>query len=655
MRFFTRASLQTFALAALVHSFQAELRAQEKIEKIPIIVDTDFGSAVDDAFAMALVLASPELDLRGVTTVTGDTNIRALMICRMLSAARRREVPVARGSTPQAAAEIGSQYQYYYHPALIYNRMGKPVKESAVEFLYSQLKAQPGQITILAIGPLSNIARLLNEHPDCKPWIKRIVLMGGAIRVGYDGKPGATAEYNIATDIKAAQTVFSSGIPLVVAPLDATIALKLAEHMRLFEAGTLLTMQVEALYQLANEPEPTLFDPMAVTLCFNETFCRMEDLRLEVDDQGLTRIVSGTPNARVAAAVRARDALNWYVDRVRSVGQRALPRETRNATKAIAAGNLPARVHAFEDYETEIEKRWWMSGRLETNNVPPGNGRAFRSALTQDFDDLMGDLTTMYSAVIFNPVPGPPMGKQPRLSFRYWLKGTDTLRVQIYSLSNGYHRYLTLTNLPQGQWQAAAVDMTAVRRPDGSGGSLSENERIDDVQCYVDPRAELLIDEIVPYDAAPPAETRPFPRRIIFTGWFDTGAQGKEWPGEFQIVPHAAPRTWKAAKSVINKSTGDPWIRVHLRGQRPVTGPLNAQFRYRLSSGGVLKVGLVNSKTGAITSTTVAKPVLGEWTDSEAQFSNMRGDAAEIDEIHFTGEKNAEILLDDLLIYEPGK
>jgi len=479
--------------------------------------------------------------------------------------------------------------------------------------------------------------------------------MGGAIRVGYDGKPGATAEYNIATDIKAAQTVFSSGIPLVVAPLDATIALKLAEHMRLFEAGTLLTMQVEALYQLANEPEPTLFDPMAVTLCFNETFCRMEDLRLEVDDQGLTRIVSGTPNARVAAAVRARDALNWYVDRVRSVGQRALPRETRNATKAIAAGNLPARVHAFEDYETEIEKRWWMSGRLETNNVPPGNGRAFRSALTQDFDDLMGDLTTMYSAVIFNPVPGPPMGKQPRLSFRYWLKGTDTLRVQIYSLSNGYHRYLTLTNLPQGQWQAAAVDMTAVRRPDGSGGSLSENERIDDVQCYVDPRAELLIDEIVLYDAAPPAETRPFPRRIIFTGWFDTGAQGKEWPGEFQIVPHAAPRTWKAAKSVINKSTGDPWIRVHLRGQRPVTGPLNAQFRYRLSSGGVLKVGLVNSKTGAITSTTVAKPVLGEWTDSEAQFSNMRGDAAEIDEIHFTGEKNAEILLDDLLIYEPGK
>ena len=70
------------------------------------------------------------------------------------------------------------------------------------------------------------------------------------------------------------------------------------------------------------------------------------------------------------------------------------------------------------------------------------------------------------------------MGKNPRLSFRYFLKGTDTLRVQIYSLTNGYHRCLTLTGLPQEKWESGTVDMTAVRRPDGSGGPLSENERI---------------------------------------------------------------------------------------------------------------------------------------------------------------------------------
>ena len=71
--------------------------------------------------------------------------------------------------------------------------------------------------------------------------------------------------------------------------------------------------------------------------------------------------------------------------------------------------------------------------------------------LTHDFDDLLGNAKAMYTAVIFNPVPGPPMGKNPRLSFRYWLKGTDTLRVQIYSLTNGYHRHLVLTGLPQGR------------------------------------------------------------------------------------------------------------------------------------------------------------------------------------------------------------
>src|SRR6185437_229370 len=125
-----------------------------------------------------------------------------------------------------------------------------------------------------------------------------------------------------------------------------------------------------------------------------------------------------------------------------------------------------------------------------------------RSVLTQDFDDLQGDMQTMYAAVIFNPVPGPPMGKQPRLQFRYRLEGTVTLRIQIYSFTNGYHRYLSLKGLPQGHWETATVDMTQVRRPDGSGGPLAENERIDDVQFYVDPRAEVLIDGFVLYDAA---------------------------------------------------------------------------------------------------------------------------------------------------------
>jgi inosine-uridine nucleoside N-ribohydrolase len=292
--------------------------AEPPPEKIPILLDTDIGSDIDDAFALALALASPELDLQGVTTVSEAAEDRAWMVCRLLTAVGRREVPVAWGRDPQPASAIEDQIQYRRHPLVLSNRTSQPVKESAVEFLYARLKAQPGKLTLVALGPLTNVARLLKEHPDCKPWIKRIVLMGGSIRAGYEGKPAAEAEWNLKADIPAAQVVFTSGIPLVVAPLDATATLKLEEppRRRLFAAGTALTVQVQELYQLWKKPTPILFDPVAVTLAFNETFCSMEDLHLEVNQQGFTRIGKGKANARVATAIKREEFLKWYVERV---------------------------------------------------------------------------------------------------------------------------------------------------------------------------------------------------------------------------------------------------------------------------------------------------------------------------------------------------
>ncbi len=307
---------------------------------------------------------------------------------------------------------------------------------------------------------------------------------------------------------------------------------------------------------------------------------------------------------------------------------------------------MPNRVHVFEDYETDIEKRWWLRGRLETNNVTPGSSRACRATETTDFDDLMGDAKAKYSAVVFNPVPGPPMGRNTRLSFRYWLKGTVTLRVQIYSLTNGYHRRLLLTGLPQEKWQEAAVDMTQARRPDGSGGPLSEDERIDDIQFYVEPTAELIIDDIVLYDAALPDEKRPFPKRLIFTGWFDTGKQGKdyEWPGDFEIVKHDPPRAWKAAKSVLNVESNTPWIRVDLRGKRPLSLRSELFFRYRLRGANSMRVVLAGE-------TVEAKTLRDdEWSEATLSFGKQSAPASEI---QFLVPQNSELLLDDVLLYEP--
>jgi hypothetical protein len=366
----------------------------------------------------------------------------------------------------------------------------------------------------------------------------------------------------------------------------------------------------------------------------------------------------------MVTALQAEEFLNWYVERV-AAGKAVLPKLPPNPSKLIAADGMPNRVHAFEDYETDIEKRWWMCGKVEAANVPPGGGkRCCRGVLTQDFDDLQGDMKTMYTAVIFNPVPGPPMGKAPRLRFRYWLDGTDTLRVQIYSLTRGFHRCLTLTGLPQRQWQTGTVDMTQVRRPDGSGGPLAENERIDDIQFYVDPRAELLIDDITLYDAPVEGEKRPFPERLLYTGLFDTGKQGKEWLGSFEIVDKQG-SFWRAARSVPREPQGAPWIQLKLRGERPAGATTELFFRYRLTGADAVDAVLVNRTAKASHTVTLKGLKEGQWAEARADFTrDGRGADGKpsaprlndgIDEIHFLLPRGAELLVDDVLLYAPGR
>jgi hypothetical protein len=166
--------------------------AAQSQRPVAILLDTDIGSELDDALALGLAIASPQVELVGVTTCTSDAEIRARMALRMLHAAGREKVPVAFGAEPQPKSEIKGQYQYYYHPAVLYNRAGQPQKQRAVEFLYAQLKQRPGEITIVAVGPLTNIARLLDEHADAKALIKRLVVMGGSLARDYDGSEKAT-------------------------------------------------------------------------------------------------------------------------------------------------------------------------------------------------------------------------------------------------------------------------------------------------------------------------------------------------------------------------------------------------------------------------------------------------------------------------------
>ena len=187
--------------------------------------------------------------------------------------------------------------------------------------------------------------------------------------------------------------------------------------------------------------------------------------------------------------------------------------------------------------------------------------------------------------------------------------------------------------------------MTQARRPDGSGGPLSENERIDDIQFYTDPSAELVIDDIVLYDASE-AAVEAFPDRPIFTGWFDTGRKGRDWPGEFEIVKHDPPGAWKAARS-----QEDGRLRIQLRGKRPLSDRVALRFRYRLKSGNRVKVELVHE--GKVVAAADVKPAgSGSWESAKIAFSSP-GRYAE--EVRFHVPSGGRLEVDDVLLYVPSR
>lgn len=278
----------------------------------PIILDTDIGGDIDDAFALALVLHSPELDLRAVTTVSGDTEARARLAAKMLSVAGRPNVPVAAGTAgPHMDAPQTQWADGFSGPAL--------VSKNAVELMQSVLDRGHGDVMIVAIGPLTNVAALLQQHPEEKGKIHQIVLMGGSIRRGYYPNSGPTAEYNIAADAAASKVVFSSGIPILMAPLDVTARLQLEQPNldRLFALHTPTTDALQALYKLWGQPVPTLHDPMAVSLLLAPQLCTRQSLVIDITDKGMTVPVQGqAANAVVAVETDPARFIAFYMDRV---------------------------------------------------------------------------------------------------------------------------------------------------------------------------------------------------------------------------------------------------------------------------------------------------------------------------------------------------
>jgi inosine-uridine nucleoside N-ribohydrolase len=289
-----------------------------------VILDTDIGDDIDDAFALALVLRSPELELLGVTTTFGDTELRAQLLDRYLKAVGRTGIPVAAGSrTPASNAFTQKPYALQ-----LQNRSDAHtfIHPNAVDFLFEQIRAHPGEITLIAIGPLFNIQAAIARDPETFRNLKRVVIMGGSIYRGYDGEHGEkhsppSPEWNIFCDPAGARALFASGVPVFVMPLDSTqIHLENPALGSILVHGSPLTDQLTLLYHQwtgASEwRQPTLYDPVAVTYAIRPDLCPATPMHLEVDDKGFTRPVPGSPNAQVCLQSDEKGFLELLLGRI---------------------------------------------------------------------------------------------------------------------------------------------------------------------------------------------------------------------------------------------------------------------------------------------------------------------------------------------------
>jgi len=287
-----------------------------------IVLDTDIGDDIDDAFALAVAISSSELELMGVTTVHGPVEKRARIARKMLSWAGASEVPVYPGfrgcgmpdhepNQASWAPETGLQ----------------PPAQAAVDYIVQEVEASPGEITVVAIGPLSNIAQCLEVESSVGEKMAELVIMGGSVRKGYAGAAEPVAEYNIACDPGAAHKVFESSAKLTVVPLDATGTLMYPEQhierLRNSDAPLARALtELLPLWQGGERRRPVLHDPLAVGIAIDRSLGRFEPLRLEVTAEGTTVAAEGgAPNASVCVEADADRLFDLVTDLITASAQ----------------------------------------------------------------------------------------------------------------------------------------------------------------------------------------------------------------------------------------------------------------------------------------------------------------------------------------------
>lgn len=296
--------------------------------RIPVVLDTDIGDDIDDTWALGLLLQCPELDLKLVLTDYGRPLYRARLAAKLLEAMGRADVPVAMGleipnvgGAESQAAWLGD-YDLARYPGRVFT--------NGIEALIDLVMASHEPITILAIGPVPNLAAALQRQPDIARRA-RFIGMHGSVRRGYGGRPEPDAEWNVRCDPRALETVLAAPWEVTLTPLDTCGLVRLdgADFRRVRSSRHPVARTILENYRAwaARRPElapkdvetqsSTLFDCVAVYLAVSEAFCEIEPLPLRVTADGHTRLQPDGRTVRAATQWKDLPAFRrWLADRI---------------------------------------------------------------------------------------------------------------------------------------------------------------------------------------------------------------------------------------------------------------------------------------------------------------------------------------------------
>jgi inosine-uridine nucleoside N-ribohydrolase len=305
-----------------------------------VIVDCDPGH--DDAIALLLALGSPEIDLLGVTTVAGNTTLEnaTANALKVLDHVAHAEVPVAAGASRplvrERAAAVGDQVGTGLDGPTLPGPTRAPEPAHAIDWIARAVGDSDAPVTLVAIGPLTNVALLLARYPEMESALERIVLMGGAIG---EGNMTPAAEFNIWTDPEAAARVFESGIDLSMVGLDVTYqALMGPHHAERFAAAGRAGKLVADLYAFYSRFHPRrlvqnaapVHDAVAMAHVIDPTLFDVRDCGVKIDtggelSRGRTYVdlwgVAGWPaNCHVAIGVDSERFFELLIEGIASVG-----------------------------------------------------------------------------------------------------------------------------------------------------------------------------------------------------------------------------------------------------------------------------------------------------------------------------------------------